>query len=70
MLPLLALSWLLAQAPAGPPRLAAPYPYKDDTVASAALGRTMKYRVLLPDGYEQSDERYRTLYLLHGLTGD
>jgi S-formylglutathione hydrolase FrmB len=30
----------------------------------------MKYRVLLPDGYEQSDERYRTLYLLHGLTGD
>lgn len=70
MLPLLALSWLLAQAPAGPPKLAVPYPYKDDAVASAALGRTMKYRVLLPDGYEQSDERYRALYLLHGLTGD
>jgi S-formylglutathione hydrolase FrmB len=70
MLPLLALSWLLAQAPAGPPRTTVPYPYKDDAVASAALGRTMKYRVLLPDAYDQSDERYRALYLLHGLTGD
>lgn len=63
MLPLLTLSWLLAQAPVS-------QPYRDDTVASAALARTMKYRVLLPDGYEQSGERYRTLYLLHGLTGD
>jgi putative tributyrin esterase len=71
MLPLLAVSWLLLQAPATQPnRVAVPQPYKDDTVASAALGRTMKYRVLLPDGYEGSDERYRALYLLHGLTGD
>lgn len=69
MLPLLALSWLLAQTPAAPPNFAPP-PYKDDAVRSAALGRTMKYRVLLPDGYGQSDERYRALYLLHGLTGD
>jgi putative tributyrin esterase len=70
MLPLLALSWLLAQTPAAQPNRGVPQPYKDDMVASAALGRTMKYRVLLPEGYERSDERYRVLYLLHGLTGD
>lgn len=63
MLPLLALLGLLAQPPVT-------QPYRDDTVASAALGRTMKYRVLLPDSYDQSNETYRTLYLLHGLTGD
>ena len=70
MLRLLAVSWLLLQAPVAPSNRAILQPYKDDTVASAALGRTMKYRVLLPDGYEGSDERYRALYLLHGLTGD
>jgi putative tributyrin esterase len=63
MLPALALVSLLAQLPLS-------QPYKDDAVNSAALGRTMKYRVLLPHGYADSEERYRTLYLLHGLTGD
>ena len=43
---------------------------RDDSVASAALGREMKYRVLLPSGYESSLRRYPVLYLLHGLTGD
>lgn len=70
MLPLLALSWLLVQMPPAQPNRAAPHPYKDDVVASAALGRTMRYRVLLPEGYEGSGQRYRALYLLHGLTGD
>jgi len=63
MLPLLTLVCLLAQPPVS-------QPYKDDSVTSAALGRTMKYRVLLPEGYERSREQYRALYLLHGLTGD
>lgn len=63
MLPLLTFVWLLAQPPVS-------LPYVDDSVTSAALGRVMKYRVLLPDGYERSREQYRTLYLLHGLTGD
>jgi putative tributyrin esterase len=63
MVPLLALTWLLAQPPVT-------QPYKDDSVASAALGRTMKYRVLLPDDYATSGVPYRALYLLHGLTGD
>ena len=71
MLPALALSLLLAQPRvAVPPSQPVPPSYRDETVLSAALGRTMKYRVLLPDGYEQSGERYRVLYLLHGLTGD
>src|SRR3954469_14243420 len=63
MLPLLAAAWLLLQAPLA-------QPYTDDTVASAALGRTMKYRVLLPRDYAASVAPYRVLYLLHGLTGD
>ena len=63
MLPALAAAWLLVQAPVS-------QPYKDDAVASAALNRTMKYRVLLPEGYDSSGVQYRALYLLHGLTGD
>ena len=63
MVPLLTLALLLAQPPVA-------QPYKDDTVASAALGRTMKYRVLLPADYATSGAQYRTLYLLHGLTGE
>src|SRR5690349_1039107 len=66
MLPAL-LACMLVQIPA-PPRVAATV--RDDTVASAALGRTMKYRVLLPANYDRTRERYRALYLLHGLTGD
>jgi S-formylglutathione hydrolase FrmB len=58
---------MLVQIPAAP-RVAAHL--RDDTVASAALGRTMKYRVLLPAGYDATRERYHALYLLHGLTGD
>ena len=37
---------------------------------SAALGRAMKYRVLLPADYATSQRRYAVLYLLHGLGGD
>lgn len=43
---------------------------RDEVVQSAALGRSMKYRVLLPDGYAASQRRYPVLYLLHGLGGD
>src|SRR6476646_4978781 len=63
MLLTLALSVALVQTP---PSLQ----FRDDSVVSAAVGRTMRYRVLLPDGYEGSEERYRALYLLHGLSGD
>lgn len=40
------------------------------SLQSAALGRTMKYRVLLPADYATSQRRYPVLYLLHGLGGD
>jgi len=42
----------------------------EESVQSAALGRTMKYRVLLPADYATSQRRYTVLYLLHGLGGD
>ena len=43
---------------------------REDSVDSAALGRSMKYRVLVPDEYDKSPRRYPVLYLLHGLGGD
>ena len=43
---------------------------REDSVHSAALGRTMKYRVLVPEGYDRSQRRFPVLYLLHGLGGD
>lgn len=42
---------------------------RDVSFQSASLGREMKYRVVLPAGYEGSSRRYPVLYLLHGLTG-
>jgi S-formylglutathione hydrolase FrmB len=35
---------------------------------SPAVGRTMKYNILLPRDYDASTKRYPVLYLLHGLT--
>ena len=43
---------------------------REESVHSAALGREMKYRVLLPEGYDSSLRRYPVLYLLHGLGGN
>ena len=43
---------------------------REGSFHSAALDRTMKYLVLLPQGYDTSLRRYPVLYLLHGLTGD
>ena len=43
---------------------------KEESFRSAALGRVMKYRVLLPERYDASLQRYPVLYLLHGLGGD
>lgn len=43
---------------------------REESVQSTALGRPMKYRVLVPQGYDASLRRYPVLYLLHGLTGD
>jgi len=35
---------------------------------SPSVGRTLKYSILLPRGYDGSTARYPVLYLLHGLT--
>ena len=37
---------------------------------SQALNREMPYLVVLPKGYDQDQERYPVLYLLHGWNGD
>jgi S-formylglutathione hydrolase FrmB len=43
---------------------------QDITVASQALGRDTRVRVLLARGYAGSQRHYPVLYLLHGLYGD
>jgi putative tributyrin esterase len=43
---------------------------REESLHSSALGREMKYRVLVPQAYGGSLQRYPVLYLLHGLTGD
>lgn len=77
LLALLALAPLAqaqAQLPPGPvpaPPIAAPdVTVRDVQFQSEALGRPMKYRVILPVGYREAARRYPVLYLLHGLTGD
>ncbi|MGE5114834.1 MAG: alpha/beta hydrolase [Acidobacteriaceae bacterium] len=42
----------------------------DRTFQSAALGRPMRYRILLPKRYFDSSRYYPVLYLLHGYSGD
>lgn len=66
---MLALAATLQAQPPKPHRAGAPT-VQDGSFHSAALGRTMKYRVLLPAGYNTSTRRYPVLYLLHGLYGD
>lgn len=42
----------------------------EDSVASRAVGKMMKFLVVLPRHYHHSDERHPTIYLLHGFGGD
>ncbi|HXG01432.1 MAG TPA: alpha/beta hydrolase-fold protein, partial [Bacteroidota bacterium] len=42
----------------------------EDSIASRAVGKTMKFLVVLPRHYHHSDERHPTIYLLHGFGGD
>jgi S-formylglutathione hydrolase FrmB len=43
-------------------------PLKTVEFNSPSVGRTLKYNIVLPRGYESSTTRYPVLYLLHGLT--
>ena len=67
---LLAALLLHIPAPAGAQTPPVQQRLQEDSVQSAALGRAMKYRVLLPADYGTSQRRYPVLYLLHGLGGD
>ncbi len=51
--------------------LAQPLPVKTIEFDSPAVGRKMKYNIVLPASYEQAkDQRYPVLYLLHGYSGN
>lgn len=39
------------------------------SLSSKLMARDVPYRVILPDGYENSQDRYPVIYLLHGLFG-
>ena len=60
--------WLVAPLRAQSPSLASNV--REDRIASAALHRTLPYRVVLPSGYDASSAaRFPVLYLLHGYGG-
>jgi enterochelin esterase-like enzyme len=43
---------------------------RDDSFFSRSLGRSMPYKIYLPDGYRSGQQHYPALYLLHGAGGD
>jgi S-formylglutathione hydrolase FrmB len=47
-----------------------PLPVKTVDFTSEAVGRKLKYNIVLPEKYEQSRERYPVLYLLHGYSSN
>jgi|SRR5579871_583586 len=47
-----------------------PLPVKTVAFSSDAVGRTMKYNIILPAKYDQSSDRYPVLYLLHGFSSN
>ena len=67
MLPVIfAATIAFASAHAAPPRAVV----RDEAFHSTALGRLIKYRVVLPEGYGRSTTtRFPVLLLLHGLDG-
>jgi PhoPQ-activated pathogenicity-related protein/S-formylglutathione hydrolase FrmB len=50
--------------------LAEPLPVKAVEFSSEAIGRKMKYNIVLPARYEQTTDRYPVLYLLHGFSSN
>ncbi|MCI0455780.1 MAG: hypothetical protein L0Z62_02205 [Gemmataceae bacterium] len=68
LLPLLAwgVFWFLFPAVA----LAEALPVKTVEFSSEAVGRKMKYNIVLPAQYEQTTDRYPVLYLLHGYSSN
>jgi S-formylglutathione hydrolase FrmB len=50
--------------------LAQSLPVKTVEFNSESVGRKMKYNIVLPTKYEQSNDRYPVLYLLHGFSSN
>ncbi len=48
--------------------VAEPLPVTTASFEAPSVGRTLKYNIVFPEGYDSSSERYPVLYLLHGLT--
>jgi enterochelin esterase-like enzyme len=44
--------------------------WKDQVLRSTLLNRSIDYAVLLPEGYDESEESYPVVYLLHGYGDD
>jgi S-formylglutathione hydrolase FrmB len=65
-LPALTVLWFALTTGA----FAEPLPVKTTEFASEAVGRTMKYNIVLPEKYEHSTDRYPVLYLLHGFSSN
>ena len=42
----------------------------EDSLFSPSLNTTMKFNAVVPRGYSKSQERYLTIYLLHGFNGN
>ncbi len=49
---------------------AEPLPVATIEFDAPSVDRTMKYNIIVPAAYEETNERYPVLYLLHGLTSD
>jgi len=66
---LLAVQTAFAQTSPSPKAALSPR-VRDRTFHSQSLDRDMHYRIVLPAGYNQSQQRYPVFYLLHGWAGD
>ncbi|MFO0953420.1 MAG: alpha/beta hydrolase-fold protein [Isosphaeraceae bacterium] len=64
-----ALVWVLLVFPVVA-RAQPPSGVKAVEYEAKSVGRTLKYFVALPEGYESGAERYPVLYLLHGYSGN
>jgi putative tributyrin esterase len=71
VLVLVAATGASGEAPISRKSAAKPRPpqVRDREFASKSLGKTARYRVIVPGEYDASTRRYPVLYLLHGLNG-
>jgi S-formylglutathione hydrolase FrmB len=66
----LLLAWAIVALPAPAAADAPALPVKTVEFDSPAVGRKMKYNIVLPANYDQSTDRYPVLYLLHGYSSN